>query len=149
MTIAPDPLDLIEDAMLAKLLASADVTAICGQRVFIVQQEPGTMLPYIKIQLVAGGSTNDSPRDNVHVFYQVVCYSTLRTQATQLNAAARQALDRQQLALEAGGWNNYWLTSGDAIRNVAWGENNKAYGMGYTYEIQADALGISPPPGLP
>lgn len=144
---ATSPQTILNAALKAKLLASSAVTALVGQRVFILQAPPGSMLPYVVFQHIGGGWTNDSPRDNVEPFYQVMCWSTDFDEANALNAAVEAALNRQQLATDAQGWNNYWLSSNDFIERVDWAENNQVWGFGDEYSIRADMLGYSPPPG--
>lgn len=130
------PIKLINDAMEAKLIAATLVSTLVGSRVFVQEAEPGSGLPYIVLQYIAGGFTNTSPRDDTNVMYQVVGWGLSKVQAYEIANAIHETLHRSELLLS--GWSNYRLAGQRWFEQISWAEGNKVYGVGEEFGIWSD-----------
>lgn len=129
-------LGLADDALFETLTGYPQLNRIIGLRCYTPIAQPGTPVPYVEYQLVAGGATNTSPRDDIDVDYQIVGWSTSKTQAYQLAEHIGAALRRTTLSMP--GWSNYWISQGRFIAKSEINDAQQYWGYGAVYNIRAD-----------
>lgn len=102
----------VESAIRAKLAATAAITAVVSTRIYATQAPLEAALPYIEFGLSAGGSDNQSPRDELDVIVLVKCVATDTNSASgaatakQVADLIRAALHEVDLTMDAP-WNAY------------------------------------------
>lgn len=135
-TAVTHPLLQISNALYAALSGTPEMQSTLGPRVYRLQPPPGAPFPYVIYQQISGGYTNDAPRDNINVNYQIVAWSTAQAEAYGLADVVDRILQAATLALPD--WSNYWLSPNGLIERVVWNNGQEYFGVGAEYNIRAD-----------
>lgn len=108
-------LDLISTALVTKMTANAALNAQIAGRYFDTQIPD--VLPagdYVLFQGgIAGGLTNDIPREGVEITYLVKYVSTVQLRARQGIGLVHDALHNQSLSIT--GWSNWRMEASDLV----------------------------------
>lgn len=120
----------------AALVADGDISAAVGSRVYSVIAPQSAALPYIVINVAAGGTDNTNQRDSMDVMMQVKALAATAQAAMELADHIRDALHRQELALDAP-WSWYSTHHDSAFFYDEQVDREQFFHAGATYRVRA------------
>jgi hypothetical protein len=136
----PDLFAGIERGITQRLLASAELLSIVGERIYadIAPEDPhgNVNYPLVLFSQVMGDYSNDSPRDNATCRYRVVCVATDTATAVRGAEAVFNAL--QDKPLDVPGWACYWIRADKAFARAEREEKTTYFRRGADYFMRFD-----------
>lgn len=134
----------VEKGIRAKLAATTAITAVVSTRIYSTQPPLEAPLPYILIFQSAGGSTNDTPRDEFDLVVTVKCVAVDDAVAGTSGAKVakstadliRAALHNATLTLDSP-WSAYDCEHETAFSYVDNEDRQQYVHAGGTYRVRA------------
>lgn len=126
----------VAKAVRAAITGSAGIAALVSTRVYLEQAAEGATLPYIVMNGIGGGSTNETPRDALDLQIQVKAVAADGASATTLERLIFEALHRQALSYDSP-WRHLDCEHEGLFYFVENAERKQYHHAGGTYRIRA------------